>query len=68
MLSNRNEEEREFDHMINFLYDLDNIDIETIYLLLDQLEQFKSYKLCIYVCNQFKLANHLGRYLISLAS
>lgn len=35
MLSNRNEEDREFDHMINFLYDLENIDIDTIYLLLD---------------------------------
>ncbi|CAD8158245.1 unnamed protein product [Paramecium octaurelia] len=68
LLSNRTGEEKEFDHMINFLYDLDNIDIDTIYLILDLLEQFKSYKLCIYVCNQFKLAQHLGRYLVSQAS
>ncbi|CAD8159005.1 unnamed protein product [Paramecium pentaurelia] len=68
LLSNRTGEEKEFDHMINFLYDLDNIDIDTIYLILDLLEQFKSYKLCIYVCNQFKLAQHIGRYLVSLAS
>ncbi|CAK77908.1 unnamed protein product (macronuclear) [Paramecium tetraurelia] len=68
LLSNRAGEEKEFDHMINFLYDLDNIDIDTIYIILDLLEQFKSYKLCIYVCNQFKLAQHLGRYLVSSAS
>ncbi|CAD8153493.1 unnamed protein product [Paramecium pentaurelia] len=68
LLSNRTGEEKEFDYMINFLYDLDSIDIDTIYLILDLLEQFKSYKLCIYVCNQFKLAQHIGRYLVSLAS
>ncbi|CAK77114.1 unnamed protein product (macronuclear) [Paramecium tetraurelia] len=68
LLSNRTGDEKEFDHMINFLYDLDNIDIDTIYLILDLLEQFKSYKLCIYVCNQFKLAQYIGRYLVSLAS
>lgn len=38
MLSKRDDQDREFDHMINFLYDLDNIDIDTIYLLLDLLE------------------------------
>ncbi|CAK71756.1 unnamed protein product (macronuclear) [Paramecium tetraurelia] len=68
LLSFRNMEEKEFDHMINFLYDLENFDIESVYFVLDILEHFKSYKLCIYVCNQFKLSQHLGRYLISLAS
>ncbi|CAD8089119.1 unnamed protein product [Paramecium sonneborni] len=68
LLSNRTGEEKEFDYMINFLYDLDNIEIDTIYLILDLLEQFKSYKLCIFVCNQFKLAQHVGRYLVSLTS
>ncbi|CAD8201307.1 unnamed protein product [Paramecium octaurelia] len=68
LLSFRNTEEKELDHMINFLYDLENFDIESVYFVLDILEHFKSYKLCIYVCNQFKLSQHLGRYLISLAS
>lgn len=54
--------------MINFLYDLEIFNIEPVYFILDILEHFKSYKLCIYVCNQFKLSSHLSRYLISLAS
>ncbi|CAK59284.1 unnamed protein product (macronuclear) [Paramecium tetraurelia] len=68
LLSFRNQDEKELDHMINFLYELENFDIEAVYFVLDVLEQFKSYKLCIYVCNQFKLSSHLGRYLVSLAS
>ncbi|CAD8197854.1 unnamed protein product [Paramecium pentaurelia] len=68
LLSFRNQDEKELDHMINFLYDLENFDIEAVYFVLDVLEHFKSYKLCIYVCNQFKLSSHLGRYLVSLAS
>ncbi|CAD8192780.1 unnamed protein product [Paramecium pentaurelia] len=68
LLSFRKQEEKEIDYMINFLYDLEKYDIECVYFVLDILEHFKNYKLCIYVCNQFKLSSHLGRYLISLAS
>ncbi|CAD8105849.1 unnamed protein product [Paramecium sonneborni] len=67
-LSNRRDDEKEFDHIINFIYDLENIDIDSIYMILDILEQFKSYKLCIYICNYYKLALYLGRYLVSLVS
>ncbi|CAK94027.1 unnamed protein product (macronuclear) [Paramecium tetraurelia] len=67
-LSNRKDDDKEFDHIINFVYDLDNIDIDSIYMILDLLEDFKSYKLCIYLCNHFKLASYLGRYLVSLVS
>ncbi|CAD8120897.1 unnamed protein product [Paramecium sonneborni] len=67
-LSNRKDDDKEFDHIINFVYDLENIDIDSIYMMLDILEQFKSYKLCIYLCNSFKLASFLGRYLVSLVS
>ncbi|CAD8118879.1 unnamed protein product [Paramecium sonneborni] len=68
LLSFRNQDEKEFDHMINFLYDFEKFDLEFVYFTLDILEHFKSFKLCIYVCNQFKLSSHLGRYLVSLAS
>ncbi|CAD8201725.1 unnamed protein product [Paramecium octaurelia] len=67
-LSNRKDDDKEFDHIINFVYDLDNIDIDSIYMILDILEEFKSYKLCIQLCNHFKLASYLGRYLVSLVS
>lgn len=54
--------------MIDFMLEIDSIDIDTIYLMLDILEEFKAYKLCIFVCNKFKLATKLGRYLVSVAS
>jgi len=47
--------------------DLDNIDIKFIYIILDTLELFKLYKLCIFVCNRYKLTKRLGRYLVSIA-
>ncbi|CAD8202580.1 unnamed protein product [Paramecium octaurelia] len=44
------------------------IDIDTIKLILSLLEKFQNYKLCIYICNQFKLLDQIGEYLVTLAS
>ncbi|KAM3142568.1 hypothetical protein pb186bvf_005227 [Paramecium bursaria] len=63
-----NKAEQEIDYMVDFILDLDLIDIKFVYLILDCLEEFKSYKLCIFVCNRYKLADKLGRYLVSLAA
>lgn len=41
---------------MDFIADLDNIEVEFIYLILDILETFKIYKLCIFVCNRYKLS------------
>ncbi|CAD8087866.1 unnamed protein product [Paramecium sonneborni] len=67
-LSNKQINQHEFDYMVDFILDLDLVDISFIYLVLDILEQFKNYKLCIFVCNRYKLADQLGRYLVSIAS
>lgn len=53
--------------MIDFILEVDSIGIETIYLMLDILELYHKYKLCIFVCNRFKLVEKLGRYLVSIA-
>ena len=37
----------------DFLIDLDQIDIETVHLILDILENYKIFKLCIFVCRLF---------------
>ncbi len=47
--------------------DLDSVDMQFIYLILDTLEVFKIYKLCIFVCNRYRLAQRLGRYVVSIA-
>jgi hypothetical protein len=53
--------------MVDLIVDLDSIDIDHVYLILDTLETFKIYKLCIFVCNRYKLSQRLGRYVLSLA-
>lgn len=57
----------EMDIMMDFVADLDNIDSDFVYLILDSLETFKVYKLCIFVCNRYNLSQRLGRYVLSLA-
>ncbi len=49
------------------IIDFDNITLDFVYLILDFLEQSKLYKLCIFVCNRYKLSSKLGRYLGSMA-
>src|SRR5690606_27909142 len=49
------------------LVDLDHISLDFVYFALDFLEQSKLFKLCIFVCNCYNLANKLGRYLVDIA-
>ena len=49
------------------LIDLDHISLDFVYFALDFLEQHKLFKLCIFVCNRYSLANKLGRYLVNMA-
>jgi hypothetical protein len=46
--------------------DFEDIDTETINLILDTLESFKLYKLCLFVCNRYHLPEKAGRYLVSI--
>lgn len=63
----KNVKDSEHDQTLDFITELDNIDIDFVYLILDILETFKVYKLCIFVCNRYKLSQRLGRYVLSLA-
>ncbi len=67
MLTKRNLTENDYDYMVDFIIDLDLIDINFVYLILDALEIYKIYKLCIFVCNKYKLTQRIGRYLLSIA-
>ena len=49
------------------MIDLDDVDVTLICLVLDTLEYFQLYKLCLVVCNRYALADRLGRYVTSLA-
>ena len=50
------ESESEIDVDLDFLIDLDNIDENFVLLMLDSLEHYKIYKLCIIVCNRYGLS------------
>jgi hypothetical protein len=50
------------------LMDLDEIDSEFIGLILDTLEYFQLYKLCLVVCNRYHLSERLGRYVTAIGN
>lgn len=56
------------DWEVSSLVDLDDISVEALGLLLDTLEEFGMYKLCLIVCNRYSLSNRIGRYIVGLAS
>ena len=49
------------------LIDLDDISTEILGLILDTLEEYGMYKLCLIVCNRYNLVSRAGRYIVSLA-
>ena len=55
------------DWKIANMIDLDEVDVTLISTVLDTLEYFQLYKLCLVVCNRYSLADRLGRYVTSLA-
>jgi hypothetical protein len=46
--------------------DFEEIDPEFVFKILDTLESFKIYKLCIFVCNRYHMPSKLGRYIASM--
>lgn len=54
-------------NIFEFVIDLDEIDKDFVNHILDILEAFKVYKLCIFVCNRYRLPHRLGRYLVSIS-
>ncbi|CAK70913.1 unnamed protein product (macronuclear) [Paramecium tetraurelia] len=49
------------------LINLDSIDQSQILYVLDVLNQFQNYKLCIIICNRYSLQDHLIKYLSKIA-
>lgn len=49
-----------------FELELDNIDSELIKLILDVLEHFDMFRLCLIVCNRYGMQEHVSRYLTSI--
>ncbi|CAD8133777.1 unnamed protein product [Paramecium octaurelia] len=50
------------------LINLDSIDQSQILYVLDVLNQFKNYKLCIFICNRYSMQDHLIKYLSKIAT
>ncbi|CAK60825.1 unnamed protein product (macronuclear) [Paramecium tetraurelia] len=60
--------QQKFGNQLDYSKIIKTIDIDTIKLTLSLLEKFQNYKLCIYICNQYKLLHQIGEYLVILAS
>ena len=61
LLSDKAKFDGDYEPIIDFFIDMDQIDTNFVHLILDTLEAFKIFKLCIFVCNRYKLANRIGR-------
>lgn len=55
------------DWQLASLIDLDDMSQEMLGMVLDTLEDFGMFKMCLIVCNRYHLAARLGRYVTSLA-
>jgi len=52
----------------DFIFDMDEIDLSFVNLVLDTLENFELEKLCIVICNRYQINERLGRYVVSVAN
>ena len=52
---------------LNFLFEVDGIDVHSLVLILEYLEKHSIYNLCFFVCNRYQLSGLIGRYLVSAA-
>lgn len=51
-----------------FILDLDDIDNNFVNLILDVLEYYELFRLCLMLCNRYHMSERLGRYLVSVCS
>jgi hypothetical protein len=51
-----------------FILDLDDIDSNFVNLILDVLEYYELFRLCLMLCNRYHMSERLGRYLVSVCS
>lgn len=50
----------------DFIIDMDDITLPFVNLLLDILESYGLYKLCIIICNRYQINDRIGRYIVSI--
>ena len=50
------------------MIDLDDVDNDFINLILDALEYYELFRLCLMICNRYHMSDRLGRYLVSVCS
>jgi hypothetical protein len=51
-----------------FVLDLDDLDSNFVNLILDVLEYYELFRLCLMLCNRQHMSERLGRYLVSICS
>ena len=67
-LSSQQQEDKETQSAEDFMIDLDDVDQSFVNLILDVLEYYELFRLCLMICNRYHLSERLGRYVISVCS
>lgn len=52
----------------DFLIDLDAVDSSFVNLILDVLEYYELFRLCLMLCNRYHMSDRIGRYIVSVCS
>jgi hypothetical protein len=50
------------------MIDMDNISMELLYLILDTLEHYELYRLCLIICNRYGLKDKIARFLTTIGN
>ena len=50
------------------MIDLDDVSIDLLYLILDTLEHYELFRLCLIICNRYDLRDRVSRYLVSIGN
>ena len=59
---------REFEEDMDFMMiELDEIPAELMGLILDTLEHYELYRLCLVLCGRYQLQDRLGRYISAVS-
>jgi hypothetical protein len=67
-MNNILEPENEIGSFDEFMISLDDIDKDFILIVLDILEYYELFKMCLMLCNRYGLHERVGKYFISIAS
>ena len=59
---------RQYEEDLDFMMiELDEMTVDSLGLILDTLEHYELYRLCLVICGRYKLSDRVGRYISAVS-